>query len=216
MPDFLDENTRMRLEPVLASLVNPVKLVFFRQKDACSSCIEQEELLRAVSALSTKIKLEVYDFVLNGDEVNNYKIDKIPATAVVGRRDFGIRFYGVTAGYEFSSLLEDIVMVSTERTGLDPQLEVMVKSIAYSVHLQVMVNLTSPYCARMVRVAHQFAFASENIKADMVELTEFPYFAQRYNVTGVPKTTVNGGYSFVGAVPADALYMEIRKAVGSG
>lgn len=175
----------------------------------------QEELLRAVGALSGNVKLEVFDFVLNGDEVNNYKIDKIPATAVVGRRDFGIRFYGVTAGYEFSSLLEDIVMVSTERTGLDPQLEVMVKSIALRVHLQVMVNLTCPYCARMVRVAHQFAFANENIVADMVELTEFPYFAQRFNVTGVPKTLVNGGYSFVGAIPADALFMEIRKAVGS-
>ena len=30
-----------------------------------------------------KIKPEVYDFVLN-DEVMNYKIDKIPATAIVG------------------------------------------------------------------------------------------------------------------------------------
>ena len=214
MPDFLDENTRMRLEPILASLVNPVKLVFFRQKEACSSCLEQEELLKAVKALSSKINLEVYDFVLNGDEVNNYKIDKIPATAVVGSRDFGIRFYGLTAGYEFSSLLEDIIMVSNERSGLDPRLEIMVKSIAYRVHLQVMVNLTCPYCARMVHVAHQFAFASENVKADMVELTEFPYFAQRYNVTGVPKTMVNEGYSFVGAIPADALYMEIRRAVG--
>jgi predicted DsbA family dithiol-disulfide isomerase len=64
----------------------------------------------------------------------------------------------------------------------------------------------------MVRVAHQFAFANENIRADMVELTEFPYFARRYSVTGVPKTLVNGGYSFVGAVPAEVLFVEIRKA----
>ena len=36
------------------------------------------ELLKEIAALSPKIKLEVYDFVLNGDEVINYKIDKIP------------------------------------------------------------------------------------------------------------------------------------------
>jgi hypothetical protein len=45
-------------------------------------CLEQEGLLREPSTLSNKIKLEVYDFVLNGDEVINYKIEKIPATAV--------------------------------------------------------------------------------------------------------------------------------------
>ncbi len=46
MPDFLDENTKSRLDPILASLANPIKLVFFRQKDACSSSLEQEELVK--------------------------------------------------------------------------------------------------------------------------------------------------------------------------
>jgi alkyl hydroperoxide reductase subunit AhpF len=120
--------------------------------NACSNCLEQEELLRELSALSTKITVEVYDFVLNGDEVMNYKVDKIPATAVVGKRDFGIRFYGLTVGYEFTSLLQDIVMVSTERTGLDPRLEILVKTIAASVHLQIMVTLTCPHCQKWFKL----------------------------------------------------------------
>ena len=215
LPVFLDEGTKSRLEPIFASLVNPVKLVFFRQKDACSSCIEQEKLLRDLSDLSGKVTLEVYDFILNGDEVMNFKIDKIPATAVVGKRDFGIRFYGVTGGYEFMSLLEDIVMVSTDRTGLDPRLEILVKSIASSVHLQVLVNLTCPHCAKMVHAAHQFAFANSGIRADMVELTEFPYIAQKYSVTGVPKTIIDEGHSVIGEVPPETLYLEIRKTASS-
>ena len=194
-------------------MVNPVKLVFFTQKNACSPCLEQEALLRELSALSNKIQLQVYDFVLNGDEVMNYKIDKIPATAVVGTRDFGIRFYGLTVGYEFEPLLNDIVMASTERTGLDPRLELLVKSLVERVHLQVMASLTCPHCPNIVRVAHQLAFLNENIKADMVELTQFPYLAQRYNVTGTPKTIINESYSFMGAVHAAAAYLEILKAV---
>jgi glutaredoxin-like protein len=177
MSRYIDERVKAQIQPVLASLVNPVKIVFFTQKNACSPCLEQEELLRELSAMSTKLTLEVYDFVLNGDEVMNYKVDKIPATAVVGKRDFSILFYGLTVGYEFKSLLQDIVMVSTERTGLDPGLEIMVKTIADSVHLQIMVTLTCPHCQKMVQVAHQLAFLNNKIQADMVELTEFPNLA---------------------------------------
>ncbi len=213
MPTFIDDAAKARLEPVFAGLVNPVKIVFFTQKNACASCMEQEELLREVSALSNKIRLEVYDFVLNGEEVMNFKIDKIPATAVVGKRDFGIRFYGLTVGYEFQPLIEDIIMVSTEHTSLDPRLELLIKSMSEVVHLQVMVSLTCPHCTSMVRAAHQLAFLNENIRADMVDLTQFPYLVQRYNVTGTPKTIINESYSFMGAVPPAGVYMEILKAL---
>jgi alkyl hydroperoxide reductase subunit AhpF len=109
MSRYIDERVKAQIQPVLASLVNPVKIVFFTQKNACSPCLEQEELLRELSAMSTKLTLEVYDFVLNGDEVMNYKVDKIPATAVVGKRDFSILFYGLTVGYEFKSFYKTLL-----------------------------------------------------------------------------------------------------------
>ena len=43
--------------------------------------------------------------------MQEFNIDKIPATLVMGERDYGIRFYGIPAGYEFASLLEEIEMV---------------------------------------------------------------------------------------------------------
>ena len=213
MSKLLDEKAKTELQPVLANLVSPVRLLFFTQKNTCPSCASQQELLEDLSGLSDKLKLEVYDFVLNGDAVMNYRIDKVPATAVVGSRDYGIRLYGLTAGYEFASLLEAIIMVSMGQSDLDPQLEEMVKAIKDPVHLQVMVTLTCPYCPNMVHVAHQFAFVNENIRADMVEAAEFPQLAQKYNVTGVPKTIVNETHSFEGALPAPAAYLEILKAV---
>jgi alkyl hydroperoxide reductase subunit F len=213
MSKLIDEKAKTELQPVLAALVNQVRLVFFTQENACPGCAAQEELLKDLSALSEKLKLEIYDFVLNGDQVINYKIDKIPATAVIGERDYGIRFYGLTAGYEFASLLEAIIMLSSGRSDLDPQLEELVKNIKAPVHMQVMVTLTCPYCPNMVHVAQQFAFVNENIRADMVEASEFPQLAQKYQVTGVPKTIVNETNSFEGALPAPAAYLEIIKAV---
>ncbi len=209
----IDEETKKQLRSAFAGLVTPVKLVFFTQRNSCPACEQQKRLLEEVASLSDNITLQVYDLVLHGNQSRNYRITKIPATAVVGEKDYGIRFYGVTAGYEFTSLLETIVMVSTGGSGLDPRLEAVVRSIREPVHLQVMVTLTCPFCPRMVHVANQLALVSDNIRSDMVESSEYPHLVQRYNVTGVPKTIINETHSFEGAVSADAAYLEILKAV---
>ncbi len=48
----------------------------------------------------------------------------------------------------------------------------------------------------------------------MIEATEFPDLAARYNVNGVPHTTINwGAKTLVGAVPEDYLIAEIAKAL---
>jgi len=210
---IIDETTKQELRSILSALTSPIKLIFFTQKNACPACNEQQHLLEELTSLSDKISLKVYDFVMHGDETRNYRIDKIPATAVIGKKDYGIRFYGLTAGYEFTSLIESIIMVSTEQSGLSTQLETLVRKINEPVHIQVLVTLTCPYCPRMVRVANQFTLVNDNIRADMVESSEFPQLVQKYDVSGVPKTIINEAYSFEGAVPAEAVYVEILKAV---
>ena len=213
MSDIISPETRVELEKILGNLVSPVKLLFFTQKNACPGCMQQQELLQELVSISNKLELKVYDFVLHGDEVASYRIDKIPATVIVGKKDYGIRFYGLTAGYEFTSLMEAIVMVSADRSGLNEELENLVRDVKDRVHMQVFVTLTCPYCPKMVHVAHQFAFVNSNIQADMVETAEFPPLTQKYNVTGVPKTVINEVYSFEGALPEATVYLEILKAV---
>jgi len=193
--------------------VSPVKLIFFTQKNACQTCQVQLELLRELSSLTDKIELETYDFVEDGEQVRSFRIERIPATAVIGKKDYGIRFYGVTGGYEFQSLLQAILIVSTGSSGLDPRLEALVKAIKEPVRLKVFVTLTCPYCPQMVHAAHQFALVNENIRADVVDVSEFPELAQKYEVSGVPKTIINEIYHFEGALPAERVYLEILKAI---
>jgi alkyl hydroperoxide reductase subunit AhpF len=76
-----------------------------------------------------------------------------------------------------------------------------------------MASLTCPHCPKAVQAAHRLAFLNDNIKADMVDIAEFPYLAQRYDVTGTPKTIINEDHSFVGAYPEAGLYLEILKAI---
>jgi predicted DsbA family dithiol-disulfide isomerase len=52
----------------------------------------------------------VRDLAADDAEAKRYGIDKVPATIVLAERDPGIRFNGLTGGYEFTSLLEAILM----------------------------------------------------------------------------------------------------------
>ncbi len=60
-------------------------------------------------------------------------------------------------------------------------------------------------------LAHKLAFASDHITADMVEVSEFPHLAAKYQVYGVPRTVINEVIQIEGAMPEQALIPEIMK-----
>ena len=52
-----------------------------------------------------------------------------------------------------------------------------------------------------MRLAQQLAVESDLVTADLLEVTEFPSLAQRYQVRAVPRTVVNESGSIAGALP---------------
>lgn len=212
---FIDEKLSKEISKQLAELNREVKLVMFTQELECMYCRETRTLLEELVQTSDKLKLEVYNFVVDKEKADELGIDKIPAIAIMeGDKDFGIRYYGIPSGYEFASLLEDIKMVGTGLIDLSDDLIEKVKSIDKDVHLQVYVTPTCPYCPRAVIAAHKFAYLSPKIKADMVEATEFPHLARKYNVMGVPRTVINENDFIEGAVPEEMLLEKIYENIG--
>jgi alkyl hydroperoxide reductase subunit F len=212
MTQFIDEHAREELAPALAGLTRPVRLVLFTQEHACGTCREQQQLLEELAALSGKLTVEVHDLVADAALATSYRVSRVPATAVVsGDDDPGIRFTGVTLGYEFASLIEAISMVSAGQSGLEPELARWVSLIGEPLHLEIMVTLTCPYCPRMVKLAHQLAAASPLIFSEMIDAAEFPDLAQRYQVSGVPRTVINERPAFEGALPPADAILEILK-----
>jgi hypothetical protein len=60
------------------------------------------------------------------------------------------------------------------------------------------------------------ALESPLVQAEMVEASEFPALADRYNVSGVPQTTINDGAGvMIGAAPEAQLLAEIQRALKS-
>jgi predicted DsbA family dithiol-disulfide isomerase len=55
---------------------------------------------------------------------------------------------------------------------------------------------------------------SDLVTADMVEATEFPQLATRYDLRGVPRTVANDRPVVDGAMPEQYFLEEILKSVG--
>lgn len=210
--ELLDNRIKAQIKKEFEKLKNDVKLIFFSQELECEFCRETGMLVREVAQLSDKIKVIEYNFQIDKDTVAKYKIDKIPAVVVEGEKDYGIRFYGIPSGYEFSSLLTAIMGVSSRISGLSREVVEKLKSINEPVHIQVFVTPTCPYCPSAVITAHRFAMENENITADMVEVTEFPHLAVKYGVRGVPKTVINERIEVVGAVPEEVFLENVLSA----
>ena len=171
---LIQESQQEQLKDRFKELDGNVKLIVFTQEMECQYCKETRQLMEEVAALSDKIAVEVYDFVSDTDKVKKYKIDKIPATVIEGEKDYGIRFYGIPVGYEFTSLIGGIIAVSKGESDLSEETKAALGELKDAIHIQVFVTLTCPYCPRAVEMAHRLAIESDLIAADMVESAEFP------------------------------------------
>ena len=126
----------------LQEMVNPVRLVHFTQELNLEYGRETQQLLEELAELSDKLSLEVCNFLLDKEKAAEYRVDKVPATVVRDGQDHGIRFYGIPAGYEFSTLLDAILAVSSGDSGLEEETREKLQQITSPLHLEVFVTPT--------------------------------------------------------------------------
>ncbi len=139
---LIGEEDAAEIRKRLVELANPVKLIHFTEELNVPYADEAKQLLEELAALSPKLSLEVYNFVLDKERGAEYGVDKVPATIVRNSKDYGIRFYGFPAGYEFAALLDAILAVSKGESGLAAETREKLSKIAQPVHLEVLVTPT--------------------------------------------------------------------------
>ncbi len=139
---LIQDEDAIEIRERLREMVYPVKLIHFSQELNLEYGREAKQLLEELVKLSDKLSLEVYNFLLDKEKVAEYAVDKVPATAVRNAKDHGIRFYGLPAGYEFSTLLEAILAVSKGDSGLRKESREKLKKLNQPMHLEVFVTPT--------------------------------------------------------------------------
>jgi thioredoxin reductase (NADPH) len=219
-PEDRENLTRILRERMIA----PVHLLHFTQEPrdggwsgpACQECREARQLLEEFAGLSTKLELEVRDYLADEEHARRLGVLRLPATLLSSPGDEypRVRFYGTPSGYEFGVLLEDILQLSAGDKQLQAETVARLTRLEREVHLEVLATPTCPVCPAAVRLAHRFALASTRVRADLIMVSEYPELAQRYDVRSVPMLIVNGKPAPEGRLDEERL-LELVTSAGS-
>jgi len=215
---MLNDDVKNQIRPLLEALEHEVELKVYTGsslvipgQDETGRQREALGLLREVAELSDK--LTVTESLIAGDEeARAAGITRAPTIVFrrKGETRTNIRYLGLPSGYEFSTLLEGIRMLGTDRDISDH-----VGDLAEQVLLQTFVTPTCPYCPRAVLTAFELALGNDKIIAEGVEATEFPVLSQSYRISSVPDTIIDRKASnrVLGAQPKQQFVEAIRSAV---
>ena len=220
MEKLLNAELEGQIKEVFQGLTDPVVAIFFGSKlNNCNYCQDTLQMLQELVDLSDKIDLEIYDLEENSATAEKYHVTMAPGIVMTRKDgndlvDYGVRFAGIPAGHEFTSLVRSFILVSNADSGLKPATRKFLSELKKPVKLEVFVTPTCPYCPQAVILGHQMAVESKFVESTMVEATEFPDLSNRYGVGGVPHTVINyDAASMVGAAPESMLIGKIQEAL---
>jgi alkyl hydroperoxide reductase subunit AhpF len=139
---ILTERDREAVRKEFEKLVDPVRITVFSQELGPETCRDTERLVREVAELTDKIGVEVLNLVLDRERAEAYGVDRAPAVVVEGARDYGLRFFGIPAGYEFSNLIDAVVVASTGKPALSADTQAALAGLRGPVHIRVFATPT--------------------------------------------------------------------------
>jgi alkyl hydroperoxide reductase subunit AhpF len=148
MEKLLNEDVSNQVKDVLSEMMQyPVKVLFFSGKENCEYCDQTRQLLEEIVSLNAGLNLENFDIVLDAEAATKHNVSEVPAIVIAGLEneqliDYGIRFLGIPAGHEFTSLINSIIMVSRREAGLNPSTKEFLAKLDKEILLRVFVTPT--------------------------------------------------------------------------
>ena len=144
---LLNDEVAGQVREVFQSLGEPVEVFFFGAKENCAYCEDTLQLVKEIVELSDLLGMQIYDLEDDAEIAGQYNVDKAPGLVLLGRDgeqllDYGIRYAGIPSGHEFSSLINDLVLVSGRDSGLDQETRQFLAGLNEPVLLQVYVTPT--------------------------------------------------------------------------
>lgn len=204
------------VEEKFSALKNDVKLIYFTRESHCPHCHITGTLLERIASVTHKITFDTYNFAINQQKDEEYHIFTVPALAIIGKHDYGIRYYGYPQGTELNDFLDDIIYVSRGENTLKAEVAKKLTWIINPTQLKIFISPNCPFSLPVAKLALKLAIANRVIKVDIIHADEFLEVAEQYNVRGIPMTVVNEKESFYGALDeADYLNHLIEGVVQS-
>jgi alkyl hydroperoxide reductase subunit AhpF len=148
MEKLLSQNIVTQVREIFQQLQHPVEMLLFVSQAQAEACDITRQLLEEVVALSGLLSLRVHDLISEPELAQLFQVtDKAPAIIIAASEagkitDYGIRLLGVPSGHEFSTLIQDVILVAGRDSGLSSQTRKFIQGLEKPLHLQVFVTPT--------------------------------------------------------------------------
>ena len=139
---FLTAQDETAVKKEFERLGGPVKLTVFASELGGEQNTQTISLIREVAALSDRLSVTVLNPHIDKEPAAAYGVELAPAVVVEGARDYGIRFVGVPAGYEFSNLIDSIIAASTGESALTAETKAALAGLTSDVTIKVFTTPT--------------------------------------------------------------------------
>ncbi len=109
----------------------------------CPTCPQTRQILEELISLSPMLEMETVDFFNQSQKAKESGVERIPA--IVMAKDgasSNVKYYGMPSGYEFVTLIEDLVALSQPRSPLSADTRKKLQMVDQDVHVQVFVTPT--------------------------------------------------------------------------
>ena len=148
---IMTEQDRAEVKKILDEMKGDVEVALYTRRSSivvpggepvCETCPDAEQLLGEVASLNDKIKLSIHDAAVDAEPARKAGLEgSYPALTFRSPATKGtLRYLGLPAGYEFRTLLETLIAVSSGDSGLAPTSKQQLAKVAKPVHLQVFVT----------------------------------------------------------------------------
>jgi alkyl hydroperoxide reductase subunit AhpF len=134
---FLSEQDEQAVKNEFERLGGPVKLTVFASELGADTNRQTIALVKEVAALDERLSVEVLNPHIDREQAAAYGIDSAPSVVVEGALDYGIRFLGMPAGYEFSNLIDSIIAASRGEAGLSDETKAALDGLTEDVVIKV-------------------------------------------------------------------------------
>ena len=139
---FLQARDEAAVKKEFERIAGPVKLTVFASELGGYSSSQAVALIREVAALSDQLSVTVLNPHIDREQAEAYGVTESPVVVVEGAQDYGIRFLGIPAGYEFSNLIDSIIAVSAGQTGLSDETKATLAGLTEDVTIKVFATPT--------------------------------------------------------------------------
>ena len=179
---FFDAQMRAQLGAVFAKFDAPVLLKAWLDTSSLSN--EITGFLNEVVSLSDKVTW------IKGEGAKPELMPSIEICKADGTSS-QIHFHGVPGGHEINSFIIAMYNVAGPGKTIESEQVEQIQSINTDINVKILVSLSCTMCPETVMSAQKIASLSPHVQAEMIDITHFPEFKDKYKVMSVPCVIVN-------------------------